>query len=223
MPRCPVCNILMDHVTYEGVPVHNCGTCGGYWVPRIGLRMILARREVTMPEAVGEKMLDLAQTSDTPRELRCPTCERPMAKKLFDERAGPRLDFCRPCDAVWLDRAELEACQIKWEEAHPAPAAGSGQPRSAPLAVERTPPPAGEHASRPDRPPAHVSSKDQDRRSRYIETSPEPVPETDATGIPIKSEAARRRRIAVLVLLILAVAGVAAYIYLFSHSIPSPS
>jgi Zn-finger nucleic acid-binding protein len=188
MARCPVCKVLMDHVTYEGVPTHNCGSCGGYWLTRIGMRMILARREVAMPEAVEEKMLDLARTSDTQRELRCPTCERPMVKKLFDERAGPRLDFCRQCDGVWLDRAELEACQISCEQSH-APAEAPARRESNARAIRESSP-RGE-------PDAEIE-------------------ETDATGIPIRSVASGawrrfRGRVIAIVLIVLAVAAWVAY------------
>ena len=48
MPRCPRCKTQSDLIHYEGVPVYNCGTCGGYWLTAAKLDVILARRGVIM-------------------------------------------------------------------------------------------------------------------------------------------------------------------------------
>jgi Zn-finger nucleic acid-binding protein len=42
MSRCPVCKIQADLIKYEGVPVYNCGSCGGYWMTQARLDLILA-------------------------------------------------------------------------------------------------------------------------------------------------------------------------------------
>ena len=115
MPRCPVCKTLTEMIRYEGVPVHNCGTCGGYWITDAKLATILARREVVMPEPVKQKMLEIAAESNSTDKLYCMTCGRQMVKEQFRHWGDIQLDRCPKCDGLWLDRGELEKCQIYWE------------------------------------------------------------------------------------------------------------
>jgi len=115
MPRCPVCKTLTDLVKYERVPVQNCGTCGGYWLTRAKLDVIVARREVVMPEAVKQKMVALADASNRREELWCVNCGTAMRKEQFKCWPSIQLDHCPKCDGLWFDRGELEKCQIYWE------------------------------------------------------------------------------------------------------------
>lgn len=115
MPRCPVCRIAIDLIKYEGVPVYNCGTCGGYWLTGARLDLILARREVVMPDAVQVKMIALAEASDSQTELWCWTCGKAMVREPFKHWNEIQLDRCPKCGGLWLDRGELEKCQIYWE------------------------------------------------------------------------------------------------------------
>ncbi len=115
MPRCPVCRTQMDRIRYERVPVHNCGSCGGHWVEKPRLDLILARREVQMPEPVKQKMMEIAEESNTTQKLICLTCAKEMVKEQFKHWAEIQLDRCPKCNGIWLDRGELEKCQIYWE------------------------------------------------------------------------------------------------------------
>jgi Zn-finger nucleic acid-binding protein len=217
----------MDHITYEGVPVQNCGSCGGYWLPLSGLRMILARGKTAMPEPVQQKMLDLAQASDTSEELRCPSCERPMHKKLLEPKVGPRLDYCARCAGVWVDRAELEACQIRWKQAHARAEFDQGHGSRAQHATkEVTPQRRGNGAARGalpasgDSPVVRARGKPQDQPVAYSESLSGLDAEIDAAGVVIQPghvglvHRAMRRLRTLVILILLVVAAFAAYTYL---------
>jgi len=123
MPRCPKCRIPTDRIKYEGVTIYNCGSCGGHWLNHARLDVILKRREVVMPEPVKQKMMDLADASNTTEPLLCLTCGTQMVKETFRWWDDIVLDRCPKCNGLWLDRGELEKCQIYWEYAQDHPEA----------------------------------------------------------------------------------------------------
>lgn len=115
MARCPVCKIQIERIPYEGVGVHHCGKCGGYWLTKISLDAVLHRRELVMPPAVQAQMLKLAEESNTIRKLVCLVCGVEMLKTPFKQWTVVQLDRCPRCDGLWFDRGELEKCQLIWE------------------------------------------------------------------------------------------------------------
>lgn len=121
MLHCPQCAKPMDHIRYEGVPVWFCGECGGYCLAPTRLGLILSQRDDDMPEPVQQKMIEIADRSNTRRTLRCPRCRRDMTKEPFRHAKNVELDHCKPCDLIWLDQGELETCRIGWTEAKDKP------------------------------------------------------------------------------------------------------
>ena len=115
MPRCPICKTKADLIRYEGATIYNCGSCGGHWMSEARLDVILARREVVMPDPVKRKMIEIADESNSTQELWCVTCGKAMVKEQFKHWAEIQLDRCPKCNGIWLDRGELEKCQIYWE------------------------------------------------------------------------------------------------------------
>ncbi len=121
MTRCPLCKIPTDLIHYERVPIYSCGSCGGHWVTKAKLDLILARREVQMPAAVQKKMLAIAAASDSKAALFCMTCGAAMRRERFKFWPEIQIDVCPKCQGIWLDRGELEKCQIFWEYAQGHP------------------------------------------------------------------------------------------------------
>lgn len=115
MARCPCCKTQLDQVQYERVPIYNCGKCGGYWLDKMRLDVILERREVTMTEPVREKLLKIAADSNTKERLWCIPCGTEMKKEQFKYWSDIEIDRCPKCNGLWFDRGELEKCQIYWE------------------------------------------------------------------------------------------------------------
>ena len=74
-----------------------------------------------MPDAVKEKMIEIADASNSAQTLWCMSCGREMSKEQFKYWPGIRLDRCPKCSGLWLDRGELEKCQIYWEYAQDHP------------------------------------------------------------------------------------------------------
>jgi Zn-finger nucleic acid-binding protein len=121
MPRCPKCKTQLAPIGYEGVRIYNCDGCGGHWLSQARLDVILRRRELEMPEAVKQKMMDLADASNAVERLTCFTCGKPMIREPFKYWEDIQIDRCAKCEGIWLDRGELEKCQIYWEYAQDHP------------------------------------------------------------------------------------------------------
>lgn len=121
MPRCPACKSLCGLIDYEGVKIHNCGDCGGHWVTKTKLDRIVAKREIQMPEAVRQRLMDMADEQHRSEKLMCMTCGTVMEKVQFRIWNDIVLDQCPKCEKIWLDQGELEKCQIYAEylEDHP--------------------------------------------------------------------------------------------------------
>ncbi len=115
MPRCPACKCQAEPIEYEGVRIYNCGQCGGNWLSGERMDVILGRRELSMPEDVRQAMMDLADRSNRSETLWCMTCGTPMDKAAFAFWKEIQYDHCPKCRGIWLDRGELEKCQIYWE------------------------------------------------------------------------------------------------------------
>lgn|GEM_PF-3148693 len=127
MPRCPKCKLQAKQIRYEGVPIYSCGSCGGHWMSGARLDVILDRRELEMPEAVQQKMMDLADASNSTEKLWCLTCGTEMIKESFKYWDEIQIDRCPKCGGIWLDRGELEKCQIFWEYAKDHPEEWEGR------------------------------------------------------------------------------------------------
>jgi len=121
MPLCPVCRVTIEPIRYENVRIHNCGECGGHLLSRPNLDLILARRDVRMPDAVRERMLQLAAAANTRQRIWCQRCGAEMRKESFKHWNDIEIDRCARCGDIWLDRGELEKCQIYWEYAKDHP------------------------------------------------------------------------------------------------------
>ncbi|MFO0839782.1 MAG: zf-TFIIB domain-containing protein [Phycisphaerae bacterium] len=115
MPRCPACKTQALPIEYEGMRIYHCGDCGGHWLSPGRLDVILARRNVEMPEAVRQAFMDLAERLNRPQKLWCMTCGVEMLKEPFRFWDDIQIDRCPKCNGVWLDCGELEKCQIYWE------------------------------------------------------------------------------------------------------------
>jgi Zn-finger nucleic acid-binding protein len=174
--RCPVCKTPTDLIQYERIPVYNCGSCGGYWVTKAKLDLILMRREVQMPEAVQKKMIEIANASNSTAQLCCLTCGSVMKRGRFKRWPDIQIDVCPKCQHIWLDRGELEKCQIYWERAQdqlsrsrPAEArspAAPAAPQPGPPAEERIPQRPAAPQRRSKAPPTRRSNPSPNQRPK---------------------------------------------------------
>lgn len=125
---CPRCgDALVRHALGEA-PVSSCEGCGGVLLTHDTFEGLeAALRERSEPaEQVERFPPPPPQPPGMPVYIRCPKCEKPMARRSFAARSGVVIDLC-PDHGMWFDAEELTAV-IRYLEAGGERDSGSRDP-----------------------------------------------------------------------------------------------
>ena len=111
MRNCPVCNLPLEPVVYEGLRILRCPQCQGHLLERARLEAIQRIPEKSLAELEAEAQAGFQ--GDHPQGIRCPRChramdQRPLAVPGFDLH----VDVCCDCALAWLDGGELAMAQL---------------------------------------------------------------------------------------------------------------
>jgi hypothetical protein len=102
---CPVCGNAMITLELAEVEIDYCSDCGGIWLDRGELEMLLGDAE-----QAGELLRSFRPAKgcrEKPR--RCPICLKKMRKVLVGSAPAPVLiDKCVRADGLWFDKGELQ-------------------------------------------------------------------------------------------------------------------
>ena len=137
--RCPRCHLPMREMQLETVTVDRCPRCRGLWFDPGELTRATGR---PVPEELGT----------TRRRARlgtrkCPDCNERLVERDLDEGVPIRIDQCKECRGIFLDRGELDrirAYAARGKQALRRPASAgrprrrSGPTRPAPAEKEQT-------------------------------------------------------------------------------------
>jgi Zn-finger nucleic acid-binding protein len=111
---CPCCEALMPPQSVAGIPVNECTSCGGLWVPgdhfdRLVAHAAQARRQRDPVAALAAppRVKGANPLSQKVQYRRCPTCGVQMLRRNFQRSSGVILDVCTE-HGTWLDADELE-------------------------------------------------------------------------------------------------------------------
>lgn len=111
MKKCPVCDVGLVGVEYEGFRVMQCESCGGHLVPLQRLESIKRIDERSEDELKAEATGKFV--ASTAEVVKCPRCRLPMRKQSADLPVMElETDVCRSCSLVWLDGGELALLQL---------------------------------------------------------------------------------------------------------------
>jgi heat shock protein HtpX len=123
--HCPVCGTVLQSISYEGVAILACRSCGGRLVGKNEIGRIIARREMGFtPEqqriadqvfAQGNQLRRAAllqRAAFQANRVSCPLCAQTMARRHYNYVYAVAVDSCELCDVTWFDRDELEVLQI---------------------------------------------------------------------------------------------------------------
>jgi Zn-finger nucleic acid-binding protein len=87
-------------VAFDQIEVDVCPACGGLWLDRGELDLLLARG--------GQSAADWAVEESQPGKRRCPHCRRALQHGPIQGTAID-VDFCPHQHGLWLDKGELAA------------------------------------------------------------------------------------------------------------------
>lgn len=125
--KCPNCKNHLHGVTYEGITIETCESCGGEWLDGGELATINKVRDVRFNDE--EKKAVAAATPitgvklrDVDRDLLCPKCDGVTDPVNYGGDTGIVIDRCPGCGGIWLDAHEMEKIQMlveHWENGLP--------------------------------------------------------------------------------------------------------
>jgi Zn-finger nucleic acid-binding protein len=119
---CPRCKLALGPDRYEGVDVHRCAECWGYWLDRGEFTRITTVRDLVFSAEERAAILDRARSQAAARTpaadptIPCPRCAKVMEKISFNVTAPITVDRC-PQHGIWLDTHELKLAQVLAEDA----------------------------------------------------------------------------------------------------------
>lgn len=114
--NCPHCPHPLGSIdTAQGPTVDFCTHCGGTWYDDGELEAVLG---LPRQFRIHRAAFDPAPGPD------CPRCTTEMEEVSWPEQSPVRVDVCRSCHGVWLDRSELAQLRTakgKPPTSHPVP------------------------------------------------------------------------------------------------------
>ncbi|MGB5325038.1 MAG: zf-TFIIB domain-containing protein [Pseudomonadales bacterium] len=104
--RCPKCKANMVERKYAQLTrYYQCDSCRGLMLPREGLEAL--RQQWLSEVVVDTGDVRVGRVHNRIPGVECPSCECAMERIADSEQAHVHLDFCAPCDLVYLDAGEL--------------------------------------------------------------------------------------------------------------------
>lgn len=120
--NCPKHGHPMKEIQYEGETLDRCDVCGGTWLDANEFMAVLQKRDQKFSEKerlnVKEwEELPTIELDGPPRDtsLKCPICQKKMAREKFSAKHDLLIDRCAAGHGVWLDATELERAQMIFE------------------------------------------------------------------------------------------------------------
>ena len=101
MLTCPNDGTTLTSVQIEDVPVDQCAKCGGYWLQRGELESLGEHHSAHLdPITVG-------RVGKVDSKRKCPLDAAQLIQHEFVEHTGIKIDQCRKCQGIWLEKLEL--------------------------------------------------------------------------------------------------------------------
>ena len=114
MRKCPVCDLELSPVEYEGYIVRRCGSCNGHLMRLNKMKSIERVDHKTREQLKSEASAEFSGSSS--QRLRCPRCRLPMHKQVINLPViDLQYDICTGCSLVWLDGGELALVQLAYQ------------------------------------------------------------------------------------------------------------
>ncbi|HET6230581.1 MAG TPA: zf-TFIIB domain-containing protein [Longimicrobiaceae bacterium] len=115
--NCPVCAShpeLVEEMIEPMLTARRCPDCGGEWIRAADYwRWRAEHGAAAAPTEEGEETPGTVEVHDAPGMKVCPDCRHFMATYRVGHGVPFRIDHCRNCDGVWLDRDEWAALRAR--------------------------------------------------------------------------------------------------------------
>lgn len=112
--RCPLCKPskpLKAQTLREALVAYGCDACSGIFLP--SRNYLNWKATLKAEDSIDESSDENLVSDDTFDALICPKCKRIMLKYVVGKGIRFKIDFCRSCNGVWLDKNEWEILESK--------------------------------------------------------------------------------------------------------------
>ena len=105
--NCPNDNEKLEKVLFHNVEVDYCPKCMGIWFDKDELRLAKDDKDKNLNWLDVDLWRDKSKFSVSVGNKHCPVCRVGLRQVRYDE-AKTKVDFCKMCQGIWLDRGEFK-------------------------------------------------------------------------------------------------------------------
>jgi uncharacterized protein len=104
---CPNDNENLEKVLFHNVEVDYCPKCLGIWFDKDELRLAKDEKDKTLNWVDVDLWRDRLKFNAVKISKFCPVCRAGLVEISYD-KSKVKVDFCKKCQGVWLDRGEFK-------------------------------------------------------------------------------------------------------------------
>ncbi len=105
--ECPVDNEQLEKVLFHNVEADFCPKCLGIWFDKDELRLAKDNKDKNLNWLDVDLWRDKSKFKISPSQKYCPVCRAGLVEVGYD-KSKTKVDFCKMCQGVWLDRGEFK-------------------------------------------------------------------------------------------------------------------
>jgi Zn-finger nucleic acid-binding protein len=105
--NCPIDGEQLERALFHNVEVDYCPKCLGIWFDKDELRLAKDDKDKKLNWLDVDLWRDKSKFSVSRGNKQCPVCRVGLVEVKYDE-SKTRVDFCKMCAGVWLDRGEFK-------------------------------------------------------------------------------------------------------------------
>ena len=109
--KCPRCEQILAPADIAATRIHECCSCGGFWLDAASFQKICEDREQQEKVMIYPSPARSAELKPAQRTKRfyipCPVCGGLMNQRNFAGCSGVVIDVCKP-HGIWFDRQEMQ-------------------------------------------------------------------------------------------------------------------
>jgi Zn-finger nucleic acid-binding protein len=105
--NCPNDNENLKRVLFHNVEVDYCPKCFGIWFDKDELRLAKDNKDKNLNWVDVNLWRDKLKFEISPIQKKCPVCRISFVEVAYD-RSKTKVDFCKKCEGIWLDRGEFK-------------------------------------------------------------------------------------------------------------------
>lgn len=108
---CPNKHGELEKILFYNVEVDYCPQCLGIWFDQNELELAQDSKDNQLNWLDFDIWRDKGKFEVFNSQKRCPACRVPFVQVNYD-KSSVKIDFCKHCQAIWLDRGEFKQIMV---------------------------------------------------------------------------------------------------------------